>query len=85
MKGELQERFGDLFLLPLPEPFDAPPGTCRRQRQRQLGRRRVEEGTRGTITALNHLAGYSDSARWPRTVLNSTQDESFRRILGLRA
>ena len=80
-EDEPQHRFGDLFPLPLPQQIFVSHGGCRQSTQRQIRRRSVVESARGTVTALNHLAGFRDSARWPRAVLNSAQSEALSSVL----
>ena len=70
-------RHGDLFPLPLP----ADTGFAgvvsdlgsRRSRQRVRKRRMLVDRSRGTVWALNHLAGFDDESLWPHLVQNRAQ------------
>lgn len=77
-------RFGDLFPLPVPADygFPGPPFllSSRRAQQRVARRRRLLELEAGTVGALNHLAGFSDSSQWPVFPKNRCQRETLLRI-----
>lgn len=77
-------RFGDLFPLPVPADygFPGPPFllSSRRVQQRVARRRRLLELEAGTVGALNHLAGFSDSSQWPVFPKNRCQRETLLRI-----
>ena len=70
-------RFGDLF--PLPRSVDEGYAGelnllgSRRSRQRVHRRRTLVDRERGSIWALNSLAGFSDPCSWPSEPLNSAQ------------
>ena len=82
-KGPLS-RFGDVF--PLPIPVDDGFAGCvsglasRRSRQRVHRRRTLMDRERGTVWALNHLAGFSDASTWPLSHLNAAQRHINSRI-----
>ena len=82
-KGPLS-RFGDVF--PLPVPVDDGFAGCesdlasRRSRQRVHRRRTLMDRERGTVWALNHLAGFSDASLWPLSPLNAAQRHINSRI-----
>ena len=70
-------RHGDPFPLPLPSDqcFAGRVGdlSSRRSRQRVCKRRMLVNRSRGTVWALNHLAGFDDESLWPSFVQNRAQ------------
>ena len=61
----LQQHWGDLLPLPLPERRTELPGRSRASKRR-LHRRRILDHEMGeTVIALNHLAGFSQESEWP--------------------
>ena len=89
---ETLARHGDVFPLPLPDDqwfagrvrdLDS-----RRSRQRVHKRRMLVDRSRGTVWALNHLAGFDDESLWPMHVQNRAQaavHDRVRRAHTLRA
>ena len=79
-----QERFGDIFPLPLPRDCgyacDVQLLRSRRSRQQVVKRRTLGEREVGTVWALNHLADFSDQAGWPQCCLNRAQKSALSRI-----
>ena len=77
-------RFGDLFPLPVPADCGFPGPSfllsSRRAQQRVVRRRRLLEKETGTVSALNHLAGFSDPSQWPVFPRNRCQRETLLRI-----
>ncbi|CAE7763388.1 NHX3 [Symbiodinium sp. CCMP2456] len=79
-----QDRFGDVFPLPLPRDCgyagDVQWLRSRRSRQRVVKRRTLGEREVGTVWALNTLAGFDHQAGWPRCSLNRAQESALSRI-----
>ena len=70
-------RFGDLLPLPLPvdESFQGEVShlRSRRAKQRVSKRRVLMDRVRDSVSAINHLAGFVDSTKWPSEPLNLAQ------------
>ena len=78
-------RHGDLFPLPVPCDVNGFAGSLgslgsRRARQRVQRRRLFEDRQRGTLWALNHLAGFDDERLWPNSSLNQAQSSVLQRV-----
>ena len=77
-------RHGDLFPLPLPADTGfagvASDLDSRRSRQRVCKRRMLVDRPRGTVWALNHLAGFDDESLWPHLVQNRAQKAVHDRV-----
>ena len=78
------ERFGDVFPLPLPRDLgyagDVHSLRSRRSRQRVHKRRTLVDRERGSVWALNTLAGFPDEAGWPSHCLNRAQESVIERV-----
>ena len=79
-------RFGDLLPLPLPvdESFQGEVShlRSRRAKQRVSKRRVLMDRVRDSVSAINHLAGFVDSTKWPSEPLNLAQREALHRVRG---
>ena len=78
-------RHGDLFPLPVPGDLGGFAGSLgslssRRARQRVQRRRLFDDRQRGTLWALNHLAGFDDERLWPSSSLNQAQSSVLQRV-----
>ena len=79
-------RFGDLLPLPVPPEWRAhlEPKPHGRRGQQRVGRRRgIHSRAAGSVAAINHVAGFKDSASWPTVALNKAQRSALDRILRL--
>ena len=75
---------GDVFPLPWPVdegfPHNLSSLCSRRSRQRVQRRRVLHIRERGTVWALNHLAGFDDESLWPSTPMNRAQATVLGRV-----